>query len=139
MPAKYPLPEVKRYVEAALKDPKGEKVWFSAPPKSFLAVVKAFQKRGKFITEIQAQEYIFREILALTADNFKEQRAGQWGDPALVIDQYGIRKDGIPWLIKFFIDKDATGNFLQEISFHPSDRDMTLENGQLISKEWDPI
>jgi len=137
MPAKYPLEEVKVLAQEALNNPDSNKVWFSAPPKSYESVIKALKKQGITVSTDGAQKYILREILNLSPADFMEQWAGQWDDPRRVVDHYGKRKDGIPWFIKFDINRQE--NFLDELSFHPALKDMRLENKTVISKEWEKI
>ena len=135
MPAKYPLEHVKKFAKTALENPESNKVWFSGPSKSYESVIIALKKKGIVVTTVGAQKFILLEILNLTPDDFIEQRAGQFDQPKRVVDQYGKRKHGIPWFIKFDINNED--DYLDELSFHPALRNMKLENKITISKDWE--
>ncbi len=132
MPCKYPLVEVKKFTKMALENPESEKVWFSAPSRSTHEVVKTLRSIGMKVTSEKANEYIMNSIMQLTDSDFYRQEAGQWGFKELITDQYGIRKDGIAWFIKFIIENGS--DCLDEISFHETNSDMRLENGTTIKK-----
>jgi len=140
MPAHYPLSTVKQYVADALENSNSEKVVFSAKSKSINAVIEAFKQKGKLMTQDQARRYILNHLNGLSPSDFYDKHAGQWGDPKLIVDKYGIRKDGIPWFIKFFVEQKSETvpeEYLDSISFHPSTEDMKLENKAIILKDWE--
>lgn len=142
MPAHYPLEIVKQYVADALKNSNSEKVVFSAKSKSTNAVIEAFKTRGKLMTQDQARSYILNHLNDLSPSDFYGKHAGQWGDPKLIVDKYGIRRDGIPWFIKFYIEQkspEVPEEYLDSISFHPSTEDMKLENKTTIVKDWEKV
>ena len=133
MPCKYPLVEVKKFTKMALDNPESEKVWFSAPSRSTNEVVKTLGSIGMKVTNEKANEYILNSIMQLTDADFYKREAGQWGVAELVTDQYGIRRDGIAWFVKFIIENG--NDYLDEISFHETNSDMRLENGTIIKKD----
>lgn len=158
MPCKYSLVEVKKFAQSALADqekerqerkkkpeakskkvqePQSQKVYFTATSKSTESVIEVFRRKGNFMSPPDAQKYILNGILELSDKDFFKREVGQW-DARLVTDQYGIKKDGIPWFIKFLIGKDELENeCLEQISFHPTTVDMLLESGITISKKLD--
>ena len=130
MPCKYPLSDIKQLAKDGLVNIAEDKVWFSAPKKSFTKVIETFQANGqKFLNVQQAKEYILNKIIELTdADFCMQSFKREWG---IVVDIYGSRMDNINWYIKFCIEDGA----LHEISFHPLVDDMILENGVKLKKE----
>ena len=136
----FDLRKVKALIAKALDDPKADLVFFSAPPKSTDAVIEVFRakqgKKSKMNTE-RAQKYILHRIYDLQAHHFARTHAQQWPDPqrpAHIVDEYGMRYDGVPWFIKFHLDSD--GNLLEAISFHPLKDDLTLASGEILEKSW---
>ena len=48
-------------------------------------------------------------------------------------DLYGKTIEGVPWYIKFLIEKDQNGDFIDCISFHPIKEDLTT-NSETLKK-----
>lgn len=136
----FDLEKVKVLIERALENPKSDLVFFSAPPKSTDAVIEVFRtkqgKKSKMNTE-RAQKFILYRMYDLRPEHFARTHAKQWPDPqrpAHIVDEYGMRYDGVPWFIKFHLDSD--GDMLEAISFHPVKDDLTLANGEVLEKGW---
>lgn len=127
----YSLEEVRKLAEQTLENPKRGKVVFTAKPKSIDKVIEAYRSRGQSFSSDKAQKYIYYRLFELKAEDFHKSEHGDWG---FVTDQYGVRHNGIPWYIKFRLDKE--NGELDQISFHPLERDMTLANGKILKKEW---
>src|SRR4051794_13341393 len=104
--ARYALKDVFRLINEG-------KYWFSARPRSSVAVIRAFASSGKINGEKEAESFILRAILFLTEAHFC-QSVLQWNDPKCVADVYGLIYDDRPWYVKFRIEDDE----LEEISFH---------------------
>lgn len=143
MPATYPLSDVRNHVNHAITNQGSTQVAFSLPHNSLDEVVKAFKKKGKPVTQTQARDYVFTSILQLTPKDFFRTLGYRFGalNQFIVVDEYGMRKDGIPWYIKYKIDPEDKALNLQacldQISFHPLDKDMKLASNVTLSKEWD--
>lgn len=118
--ARYPLPEVRRLIEE-------KRYWFPAKPRSIHAVISVFEDLGTGIQESEAVSYILEAVSRLKTADFCESVL-QWNDPKCIADVYGIMKDGHPWYVKLRIDD----NELEEISFHPPEKQMRLANGKMI-------
>lgn|GEM_PF-3206833 len=132
--AHFDLAEIQQMVSDTLDKPARGKIIYSAKSKSIDRVISAFKSRGRYLNSKKAEAYICYRLLELSATHFYQTEAGQWGDPKFITDQYGMRHEGIPWFIKFSKD-DETGK-LDQISFHPLDRDMKLASGETLKKEW---
>ncbi len=134
----FELKKVQMLVARAIENPNADLVFYSAPSKSTEAVIAVFRKKGarKFSVH-QAREYILYRIYDLKPEHFFRTHAQQWPDPRrkpLIVDEYGLRHNGVPWFIKFHFDCDDDA--LEAISFHPLEKDMNLANGQLLEKVW---
>lgn len=130
--AKYSLAEVFKLIEIFLKDGK-ETVWFSAPSKSIHAVIKLYPE----MSEEAAQKFILEGMKQLTDKHFMGSNI-QWGDPNCVADTYGLLYAGKPWFVKFLITEGA----MEEISFHPPEKDMKTVGGIIIrtgEKPWNKL
>ncbi len=64
-----------------------------------------------------AKTFILNQISALEEKNFSDAVLIH-GSP---YDVYGKRIDGIPWYIKFSILTDEDGEFISNLSFHPTE------------------
>ena len=117
---KFDLKDVKRRI-VDWKDRK-EAGWFSAPSCSTDYVIHIFE-----CYQLEAENIIFDGIIKLEESNFC-QRVSLWGD---VADEYGLESYlGYNWYIKFMIGNDDD---LEEISFHPCEKDMTLASGKNLT------
>jgi len=103
-------------------------VEFNSPSRSIFEVIKFFDQKQKPCSNVEAMEYIFEGILSLNENCFS-RRILQWD---IVADEYGLQFEGENWYVKFLIDKDDDGEFLEEISFHPLEKEMTLANGKKL-------
>ncbi len=118
------LDEVKLLVDEWRKGkPRG---WFSAISCSIDYVIYIFE-----CTHAAAQSIIFDGILKLETENFS-RRVLVWDS---VTDEYGLESYlGFNWYIKFLVDDGV----LEQISFHPCEKDMTLANGRTIKASIKP-
>ena len=134
MAAIYDLNKVKAHAKQALDDPTIESVWFSAPKKSIFSVIDEFQLKGQSMDPLRAKIYILDSIIGLQDSDYYATHT-QWG--TIFADWYGIVRDQIPWYVKFFLDKDTVTDreFLDQVSFHRTDRDIKLANGLLIKTD----
>lgn len=73
------------------------------------------------LTLEEAKQFMISGIIQLTEDNFCESVLIN-GD---VYDVYGKRIKKIPWYIKFSIFEDEGGFYLYNISFHPTEKQLT--------------
>lgn len=117
---KFDLEEVKRCI-VGWRDGK-ELGWFSATPCSTDYVIHIFE-----CDQLEAENIIFDGILKLEESNFS-QRVSLWGD---IADEYGLGNYlGHNWYVKFMLGSDGD---LEEISFHPCERDMALASGKNLT------
>ncbi len=115
--AVYSLADVFRLIDEG-------KVTFTAPSRSINQVMAVY---GSAKNEREIKAFIFEGIKQLTANNFCGSQM-QWGD--LVVDKYGLIFDGRPWFVKFaIVDGD-----LEEISFHPPEKELKTLSGLIIPK-----
>lgn len=116
--ATYNLAEVFRLIDA-------DKVVFTAPSRSLRQVMAVYSGTK---SEKEAREFIYEGIKCLTDNHFCGSQM-QWVD--LVVDKYGLMFDGRPWFIKFAI----VDGELEEISFHPPEKEFKTLSGLVIPKE----
>ena len=97
--------------------------WFSAPRSSVDYVIHVFA-----CDNTSAERMILEGLLQLEKHHFS-QRVSMWDG---VADEYGL-EDYLEhnWYINFMIEADGS---LEEISFHPCEKDMTLANGKVLSR-----
>lgn len=88
--------------------------WFSRKR----ATTKVVEIMG--FTYDEAKQFILDEICNLDTSNFCERVLIQRD----CYDVYGKRINGIPWYIKFSILTDENGEYLANISFHPTEREL---------------
>lgn len=103
-----------------------------SPKSSTDRVVAVFQHMNLS----EASDFIISEILKLNGTDFSTQQyATGWN---LVWDIYGKQISGINWFIKFFVEPDQTTglDYLAEVSFHPLERDLKLESGVVLERNW---
>ena len=96
---------------------------------------RALQKVIKYLvmTTHEAEEFILKEVKDLTLENFSHQKI-QNGE---IYDVYGKRVKEIPWYIKFSICKESRGDFLWQISFHPTEYELKTKSEVLEKYEED--
>lgn len=127
----FPLEEVRQLVEEDFEDVTKEKVIFTAKSRSIDKIIEVHRSlKGRRMTSVKAAEFIKYRLLELCEDHFSETKTGQWGDPLFVVDIYGLEYEGIPYYIKFRIDRETAQ--LDEISFHPLEHDLMLANGTIL-------
>jgi len=103
----------------------------SAKSRSVDAVIWAFRGSSNPKSVSEAVKFILDGIKALDDGAFV-QSAVQWGDPKCIADIYGLIFEGKPWFVKFLIDENG---ILEEISFHPPEKDLKTVSGRKIQKE----
>lgn len=101
---------------------------FSAPSRSLWEVARYFEKQQKPCSTFEAQEFICKGLLKMTENDFCEQKY-QWDE---VYDVYGLSFDGECWYVKFLLTEDEQGEFVDQVSFHPAEKDMTLANNKVL-------
>jgi hypothetical protein len=95
--------------------------WFSAPTCSIDYVIHIVE-----CTQAEAELIILDGIVKLQNQDFS-RRLSMWGD---VADEYGLEAYlGYNWYVKFMIESGE----LEQISFHPCEKDMNLANGRTIA------
>ena len=122
--ARYPLEQVFELIDQ-------QKYWFSARSRSLFPVVRTLETQGQKITPEEAGLFILRGIKKLEAHHFVESII-QWNDPKCVADVYGLIFEDLSWYVKFRIDHED--GILEEISFHPPERDLVTVEGIKIPK-----
>lgn len=122
--ARYSLEEVFLLIDQ-------QKYWFSARSRSLFPVVRALEGRGRKVTLEEAGSFILRGIKKLEACNYVESIL-QWNDPKCIADVYGLIFEDLSWYVKFRIDREE--GILEEISFHPPERDLVTVEGMKIPK-----
>jgi len=103
--------------------------WFSATSCSVDYVIHVFE-----CTQTEAEVIILDGILKLENADFS-RRVSMWDS---VADEYAIESYlGYNWYVKFMVEDGD----LEQISFHPCEKDMTLANGRTItaSIEYDDL
>lgn len=103
--------------------------WFSATSCSVDYVIHVFE-----CTQNEAEAIILDGILKLENADFS-RRISMWDS---VADEYAIEGYlGYNWYVKFMVEEGD----LEQISFHPCEKDMTLANGRTItaSIEYDDL
>lgn len=106
-------------------------MWFAARSRSTYAVIRVLEAKGSQRSTAEADRFILRGLKELTEAHFVESVI-QWGDPNCVADVYGLIFDGSPWYVKFRIDTEE--QTLEEISFHPPEKELTTVGGLKIPK-----
>lgn len=119
---RYSLQELKDLV-VEYRSGNGEALWFSARSRSLDCVVRVLS-----CTEVAAECTILDGLVRLKDSDFCRSRL-QWDD---VVDEYGLENYcGQNWYIKFMICQDDTKS-IEQISFHPLEKDMILANGKIL-------
>jgi hypothetical protein len=127
---KFELNIVKQIVQNFLAGNENS-IWFSAPPRSTNYVIAIF-----LCTEEEARTKITQGILSLKESDFS-QRVVQW--EADIADVYGLENYlGHNWYVKFLITYDDDEQILEEISFHPLEKKLTLANGKILTVTYTP-
>lgn len=110
---------------------KKRQVEFTSPSRSLNEVIKHFDKYQLPCSNFEAEEFIYNGILKLDSNCFSETKL-QWDNPPDLVDVYGLQLDNENWYVKFSIGQDENGEYLDEISFHPLEKDMKLANGKIL-------
>ena len=83
--------------------------------------------------ETEAQLIVLTGVLNLSEKDFAE-RVSQWGE---VYDVYGIEKfKGHNWYVKFCLYVEDTMERIEEVSFHPVERELVLADGRKLEVAW---
>jgi len=130
MSPKFDLQTVKRLVEDYIKG--NDTVWFSAPSASIDYVVKVLVCEAQ-----EAESVILNGFLQLKDEDFhKRALIVKWGN--IPADEYGLENYlGHNWYIKFLVEDDAGVKVLNEVSFHPTEQEMTLTDGRVLQVTFD--
>ena len=116
---KFNLDEVKQLARDWLGGKQGG--WFSASTCSVDYVIHVFE-----CTQVEAESIILDGILKLKILDFS-RRISMWDS---IADEYGLEAYlGYNWYVKFMIEDGE----LEQISFHPCEKDMTLANSRTIT------
>lgn len=126
MEPKHDLGEVRELIRQ-YKDA-GDGVWFPARTRSIDYVIAVFQ-----CGEREAVEIILEAIGRLELSDFHRQVPVEFLD-GLICDEYGL-EDYLAhnWYIKFAVESDCGARCLTELSCHPTEKGMTLNNGRKLS------
>lgn len=88
-----------------------------------------YANTGNPKTDSEAERFVLDGIFTLSDQNLY-QCGMQWG---VVVDIYGLIYDGRPWYVKFAIadeeENNVTEPWLQEISFHPPNKEFETLGG----------
>lgn len=123
--ARYLLPGVFAIIDAGDLS----RIWFSAPSRSLKPVLKIYQSEASGPKDPEeAKRFILRGIRSLKEENFV-RTVIMWGDANCLGDEYGLISDNRGWYAKFRIDEDGE---LDEISFHPPERELKTVGGLVI-------
>lgn len=103
------------------------------PNKSVNAVIAVFKDIiGSPKTTVEADDFIRDELAKLELKDFAERTLVFQN--TVVADVYGKIINGQPWYIKFLIRIEDGETWLEELSFHPPDRPLKLQSGNIIDK-----
>lgn len=117
--SKFDLDKVKQLVRDCMEGK--DCVWFSAPSCSVDYLIHIFE-----CTQVEAGSIILNGLLKLETRDFS-RRVSMW---SRIADQYGLESYlGHNWYIKFMLEDGE----LEQISFHPCENNMLLENGRVIT------
>lgn len=121
MPGKFDLGEVKKLI---LSYRRGESnaLWFSARTRSIDSVINVFS-----CNETAAESIILDGLMTLESADFCRSHL-QWES---IVDEYGLENYlGFNWYIKFTLDDEEGIKSLEQISFHPLEKEMKLADGR---------
>lgn len=106
-------------------------VWFAAPSRSINYVVKVFHCSGK-----EAERIVLEGLKLLEKEDFSRSFL-QWED--YLVDEYGLENYmGHNWYVKFTINNEGGAKILDEISFHPLEKSMSLSDGRTLDPTYEP-
>jgi hypothetical protein len=131
---KFNLTDVKRLAQDYLDGKKASdgrgSIRFNAPTRSTEVVVKVLFCRPDI-----ANRLIAIGLLALEAKDFFSRKM-QWNE---VYDEFGLEDyEGHNWYIKYCIVSDDGTEYVEEVSFHPLEKEMVLPNGKTLRVTYDP-
>ena len=106
-----------------------DNVVFSVPEKSTFSVISVFSDT-KPKSYSQAVEFILNGMLSLREEDFVHRQC-LFDDLSCIADVYGVNYESRPWYVKFYIED---GKFLEQVSFHPPEREMITITGIKIPK-----
>ena len=114
---KFDLEEVKRLITLYWKG-NSSTLWFSARSRSIDSVIKVL-----LCNETEAEKTILDGLMKLKNTDFCRSKM-QWDT---IVDEYGLEDyHDLNWYIKFSICHDDGQNTLEQISFHPLEKEMRL-------------
>lgn len=126
--AKYDLLEVKKIADECICGRKGA-IYFSARTRSINSVSATLS-----CTFDEAKEFIIRGFIRLQPNDFSESVL-LWGN---VVDVYGLQCYlGHNWYVKFAIVEEGYGRIIDQISFHPVEKDLHLLDGRVLKPLFD--
>lgn len=124
MRPRYGLEQVKALAKEYLGGTKSA-VAFSAPGASIKRVVQVL-----VCSESEAVDTILRGVLALSNECFSRSFM-QWD---MVVDEYGLAGfSGHNWYVKLAIVAEDNERILDQISFHPLEKPMTVAGGYVLN------
>lgn len=124
MPARFDLQDVFKIIDSGDRD----KIQIGYQRGTKL-VIEAYRNSTTPMENREADDFILAGVRSLTPDNFCKSVLHK-NDSSVIMDEYGLIYDDKPWYVKLYLD----GDFLFQLSFHPPQREMKLENGTKIPK-----
>lgn len=102
----------------------GNDIWYSAELRSIGTVIDTYS-----CSRTAAEAYIVSGLLSLVDDDFYECNLcfGFYK-----CDVYVKVINGIPWYIKFGLEDEEGNEVLNQVSFHPLEKEAKLQNGEVI-------
>ena len=124
MKPKYDLTEVHQLVAERLRGGVGVDFLGRSNSLDYVVHVMACDER-------EAVERILKGLLTLRSTDFSNQTL-LWGD---VMDEYGLENYlGRNWYIKFYVEDDSGRRVVNEVSFHPNEDAMRLQDGRILAR-----
>ncbi len=119
---KFKLEDVKRIIEDFVKG-KDDAIFFSAKTRSLNCVMEVLECDLK-----EAKKFILTGMLKLEEGDFA-CRGVQWNT---TMDTYGLENyQEHNWYVKFSIC-DEDGGYIEQVSFHPVEQVLRLQNGRVL-------
>lgn len=129
MKPKYPLAEV----EALIREYRAGRMSalaFSAPGASIKRITRVFS-----CSESEAADIAIAGVLKLDEESFSRSFV-QW---EMVVDEYGLEGFmGHNWYVKLAIVTEDEDRLLDEISFHPLEKPMKVNDGRALEVTYAP-
>ncbi|MBI3294133.1 MAG: hypothetical protein HYZ71_05320 [Deltaproteobacteria bacterium] len=123
--ARHPLQSVFAIIDTGDLD----RIWFSAPTRSISTVLRIYKSEASGPKDPdETKRFILQGIRTLKEINFV-RTVVMWNDPSCLADEYGLIHEKRGWYAKFRVDEDGD---LDEISFHPPERELKTVGGLII-------